>query len=482
MAYDDLTNRQLHTQARAAINGVENLAQYAMRRLDELERRKGAKEPEPSPEPATPDESEPEPTPDPSPPPVEEPPVFAEPDEPDDLSPAEPKPLPAEQTGGWIKADTIAPLDSFSSDEEYRSHLRETTGGLRDNANDPVGAFRLDDDLNKIALMDPIFRPGLRPTHHAHGFFNNGGIDENSTIDALGQTPSHLLHSRAGIMDHSAMWIPLVYAVDRETGEYRPMVDNVRLARYYKAVPDFSKWDEIKARSPGFTAWVERLKERKPWDFEYYANTPLVALPNGLRFIIGKPNGTASIGLFSDPDGPGVDPAAKKPFEFFDELMPFLKAGQRLKVGCHSSDLWDQTHVDSPDHNSHMAHRHDGDRNGRFEEVEGFPVRLPKISLLPSYLIPEWADLTKPFALSSDLQTDARGGSTVHAEYVERWERRAKADWHEHAINGHRDCSFGNLGNGYATIGGPEPDPATLGERFPTNLPPFVANAVATPD
>ena len=400
--------------------------------------------------------------------PVEPPPPPAEPiEEPD---PA-PEPLPTEHTGEWLVKEDVPALDSFESDEEYRSHLRRTTGGLVDNKTDPVGAFRLDDVINKIGLMDPVFRPGMRPAHHLHGFFQNGAVDEHTTWESLGQTDPRFLHSRAGLMDHSAIWVPLVFAVHRETRQYTAITEDVRMSRYYKDKPDFSRWQDVMTRSPDFAAWVQRLKERKPWEYEFYANTPLVELPHNLRFIIGIPNGTNTIGVFSDPGGPKVsDAIAKKSFKRFEDLVGHIQPGQRVKVSAQSSNLWDGKHLDSPDHASHMAHRHNGDRDGTYRPVDGFPVRVPIITIAESYLIPEWADLSQPLMISSDLQTGSAGGDTAHKEYVERWERRAKADWHEHAINGHRNCSFGNLGNGWATIGGPPPDPATYLERFPPEL------------
>lgn len=152
MAFDNLTKRELHQQARTAINGVENLAQYAMRRLDELERRDAAAGSAPGAEPS-------------------------------------PTPTPTEGFADFRFEDWVNPAGAHTDNESY-----------------PDGAFRLTANVAKYGAFDPIVHPGQDKAGHLHMFWGNVLVDGQSTHASL-IAAGHGT-AQGDMVNRSSYWMP----------------------------------------------------------------------------------------------------------------------------------------------------------------------------------------------------------------------------------------------------------------------------------
>jgi hypothetical protein len=79
--------------------------------------------------------------------------------------------------------------------------------------------------------------------------------------------------------------------------------------------------------------------------------------------------------------------------------------------------------------------------------------------------------------LSSDRSTTHiyPDGTTIHADYMEAWDRSILTRWHDNCLLGHRNCDESELGDGYAGLYPPglKFTAAARGEgRFYPPLPP----------
>ena len=449
MAYDDRTIDQLVADIGEWANLAENALQGVMRRVAEIERRKGAAPTEPAP-------VAPEPTPEPSPPPVEEPepdpieqpakpPVVEEPDiddgEPvgppvEDLPPPKIKPIP---DGEWITADSQPEIAVLSQAE-----IDALLGAARipdDMGRDPVGAFRFVGQAVGLARHDPITRPGQDNSGHLHTKINNPFFPSDLTYETMRRNGD--CQSQGGNLNRTSEWGPTLTGILKASKRRFPMCP-ARIGRYYKAVPDVSQWGKL---GEGFQAWAARINDEERAWFEAH---PLVDLPAGLRFIAGYRYGHSAFNnKLLKADGKTVSVGGKNVKSLtakrFADLLPHMEAGDHLYMGVHSPDLWDGIHIDSPDHTSHIVHHRDDDR--RFVFIDG-GKRTTKISYLWHYILPEEIELDS-LAYSSDLELEADYGSTPHVGYIEGFEPSIRRRYFENAIQKQLNCNSFNLGDGF---------------------------------
>jgi hypothetical protein len=58
---------------------------------------------------------------------------------------------------------------------------------------------------------------------------------------------------------------------------------------------------------------------------------------------------------------------------------------------------------------------------------------------------------------SDHMKPGAKPCETMHADYMEAWDARAKKMWHDNAIDLGLNCNSGDLGNGFAIYGAGQP-------------------------
>ena len=426
MDYAKLNNADLLDEGRRYINrGTARIAEY--------QRRVGAgidHQPEPV---AEEPPAEPEPTPDP----VDPEPV--DPNEP--VDPSTPEPTPKEiPLGRWIKAEE-EPEIAVLSDAEIDKWLV----GARipaDNKTDPVGAFRFHGNATHLGRFDPIVYKGEdgrgeEDVGHLHTFANNDGVTGFSTYESIRKTGSG--SSIGGALNKTAEWATTLTAIDNETGKRVPLFPN-RIGRYYKAIPDYSQWDAISARSPEFAAWIAKQSDRQ---LEFYRQTPLVDMPAGMRFIPGYRYG---LGAFRNKLFRGGKEIAKS--HHFADLD--IQANDTIVMNITAPDHWDGVHIDSPDHISHVVHPKRDRNYWALIPRDGWK-RINTMTANWNYTIPASVD-PKTLAYSSDLELGQPAGSTAHFGYIEGFEPRIRRRWFEGAIQGHRNCSDFNLGDGAMAV------------------------------
>jgi hypothetical protein len=174
-----------------------------------------------------------------------------------------------------------------------------------------------------------------------------------------------------------------------------------------------------------------------------------VALPNGLRFIMGR----NMLNLAETPTGnfhylcEGV--GASEGYKTMWEALQVCSPGHHLYAVIDAPMCWDGKNLDSADHRSHVAYQIDS-HLGYPMCPDTNPWRIPTFTLSAAYGIAAGED-TKLWSLSSDaMAPDQPAGSTFHADWFGAWDNQIMAMWRDNCINKMLNCSAGILGNGKA--------------------------------
>lgn len=221
------------------------------------------------------------------------------------------------------------------------------------------GMFKVICDFSHRAGDDPIVYPGQPGKAHLHDFFGNRTTDAFSTLASLsrGGTTCGNAHDKA------AYWAPVLYQDGRA-------VTPTQVQAYYRG----------SNRDPG----------------------AIRTFPTGLKMVAGssmatKPQSVDVAGWTCIDNPPN-----------FSATMPTCKAGQKLRNRIRFPECWDGTHLDSPDHHSHLAYL----VNGRCPA--GHPVAVPRLDIEVHYgAIPGGASRVR---LSSGSWT------SLHADFFNAWD------------------------------------------------------------
>lgn len=300
--------------------------------------------------------------------------------------PAHPEP-PA--PSGWIKADSITPID-FTGD--INAHLGDAAPHIvYAKSKEVVGAFRFNAEMSHLSYDDPIVHPGRPGAAHLHHFFGNRTTDAFSTYESLRANPEST--TNADVINGSAYWLPAL--LDGKGNVVNPKSIQI----YYKSRPQANP-SPPEAIGVGF--------------------------PAGMRFVMNErasfriSRGGSFIQFLS---GPALAP-----------ILDAAQVGDEISFVLTSRQFWDGEHIDSPDHKSHLSAKYSPD----------FPYYMPEIALIPVYDV-QPGDDPKLWRFSSD--GDAPAGSTLHADYFEAWEPSIRETWQELVIDGHLSTSNAHLGN-----------------------------------
>ncbi|MDI1465370.1 DUF1996 domain-containing protein [Catellatospora sp. KI3] len=218
---------------------------------------------------------------------------------------------------------------------------------------------------------DPIVFPRLPGASHMHTFFGNRGANANSTVDSLrANTATTCAPAPA---DLSAYWVPTLY--ERGTA-----VEPKGIVVYYGS----------RLADPGQTVPFPRGFEMIAGDARLQAPTPAGSVNQ--FYCVGGTTGGA-IGRSADGNWPVCSPGGTLMFQL---VFP---------------DCWDGTHLDSPDHRSHVAYTPNGTC------PSAFPVAIPSLSFVIAY----------PTAGSADGFTLASGmASSMHGDFFNAWDDEAQ--------------------------------------------------------
>jgi hypothetical protein len=219
-----------------------------------------------------------------------------------------------------------------------------------------VPAFISSCQFTQRAQLDPIVMPGMTGMAMLHDFFGNTATDANSTPASLLATGGS---SCTATKDKTAYWTPTV-SVNGAA------VTPTRMRIYYRAG----------TKNPATV---------KP-------------IPAGLKMIAGsafttgdQPTSVVSWGCGQASTGTVAVPTC---------------ATDKLVMHVYFPDCWDGTHLDSTNHQSHMAYTHNG------ACPADHPVGLPKVT----------EDVQYPIRGGSAVQFVYSGNArTGHADFMNGW-------------------------------------------------------------
>jgi Domain of unknown function (DUF1996) len=244
-------------------------------------------------------------------------------------------------------------------------------------AADTVPAFISSCTLAHTAGDDPIAMPGMPGMAMRHDFFGNTRTNANSTASSLLANDKTTCSNRD---DTAAYWAP--------TATYHGVdVKPTRMRVYYRAG----------TKNPATV---------RPF-------------PTGLKIIAGsaftksvQPTSVVSWGCGSASRGASRVPTC---------------SGSTLVLHVYFPDCWDGKHLDSADHQSHMAYTH----NGRCPS--GHPVPVPKVT----------EDVEYPLHGGSGVAFDYSHNSiTGHADFINSWKQSALTALVHTCIVGRRACGI----------------------------------------
>ena len=234
---------------------------------------------------------------------------------------------------------------------------------------------------------DPIVFPGMPGASHLHTFMGNTTTNAASTIDSLskGQTTCKAKG------DLSAYWMPTLL---NGTTEVNP--EGLQTIYYKTGVEDY---------------------------------TSVRPFPKGLRFVVGNPKNT---------DADKFIAATEKGFECGDSYenknIPATCPADRsvkLNIRYQAPSCWDGIHLDSPDHQSHMAYPIDLGHPIGLVCPADHPVAVPKLEFKMAW--PVNGDMSK-------VHYSSGAGPTFHYDFVNAWDPATLAAMVKGCINAARQC------------------------------------------
>jgi hypothetical protein len=237
----------------------------------------------------------------------------------------------------------------------------------------------------------------------------NTTTNANSTVDSLskGQTTCQAKG------DLSAYWMPTLFNGDTAVNPEGPQVI------YYKT---------------GVT--------------DYRSVRPF---PKGLRFVVGDAKNT---------DADKFLAATEKGFECGDSYsnknIPLTCPSDRsvkLNIRYQAPSCWDGSHLDSPDHKSHMAYPIDSHTAAGMVCPDDHPVAVPKLEFKMAW--PVNGDMSKVHFASG-------AGPTFHYDFYNVWDDRTLAAMVNGCIVAARQCDA----RGHDGRDDQQPAPYVLNENY----------------
>lgn len=299
------------------------------------------------------------------------------------------------------------------------------------------GSFRIQCGVSHYAYDDPIVFPGRPGRAHLHMFFGNEQSDFSSTVESMFTTGTSTCHGDA--LNRSSYWIPSVLT---------PRFDEAGGARTHpNGQPVLSVVHPLQAPHVYYKSSVDDLSS-------------IQSLPYGLRMIKGDPGVTGPVGEEKLYDIRWYCESWSlegriRSHRDFAEHIPRCAVGDWVNLFISFPECWDGVNLDTDDHSSHVA---------RFiHSAQGLvcpashPVPIPKISYTFFFGVtdqnagPEgdsrhWRVASDAYEVDPDTRP---GGYSIHADWFMAWHPEIMDSAVEHCIRAGRDCSGGEIGNGW---------------------------------
>ncbi|MEV5679491.1 DUF1996 domain-containing protein [Streptomyces sp. NPDC052069] len=288
---------------------------------------------------------------------------------------------------------TMAPSTRASGDDAdgdgYIPAVPQVTGVTPSEANpEPryFHEFQANCSVTHTAPDDPIVFPGQPGKSHDHTFMGNTSTNASSTTDSLygGGTTC----KAPG--DASAYWMPSLFKGEKKILPIGPQVI------YYKA---------------GVTDY-----------------TSVRPFPKGLRFVVGNPMQSAQ--EFRDHPGWVEGWECGESFKNID-FPSNCPTGSQLNLRMQAPSCWNGLHLDTPDHQSHMAYPLV--KAGTNDNVcpASHPVALPMVEFKMAF--PADGDM-------SQVRLASGRGYSFHYDFFNAWEERTLKAMVDHCVVGGLQC------------------------------------------
>jgi hypothetical protein len=242
--------------------------------------------------------------------------------------------------------------------------------------------------FSHTASDDPILFPGQPGRAHPHTFFGNTSTNAASTPASL-RAATTTCKPRA---DRSAYWVPTLF---KDGVEVRPAK-----GQFYF---NLRGYDRLRAFPAGLkmVAGDQHASRPQPFRVVYWTCggsggthlSPSSTVPRSCPVVRVSNRGQVR-------KCPGCPLA---PTTFTSRVKTFLE------LHVNFPDCWDGPRLDSPDHQSHMAHSRD------YVCPASHPVKVPLIRAMIRYPLSDGRGVTL-----------ASGGQlTGHADFINAWDQRA---------------------------------------------------------
>lgn len=254
----------------------------------------------------------------------------------------------------------------------------------------PFGRFAVVCELSHQNRSDPIVFPGIRKATHLHQFFGNRSTGPRSRPRSLRRAQGTTCSEPA---DRSAYWVPTLFV----RGEaIRPK----HAVAYYHS----DGKDPAAVKVP----------------------------PRGLRMVSGDSAATVpqdrNVTTWRCFFGPLTDVFGGPTQE------PVCGRGATLVLAISFPDCWNGRHLDSPDHQSHMAYSQRTSSTGAVMSCPAsHPVSIPAIDLEVAYPV---SGAMPGGELSSG------GVYSGHGDFMDGWVRRGLGALVAECIQRGRDCGI----------------------------------------
>lgn len=305
------------------------------------------------------------------------------------------------------------------------------TGQLAaDNGSDPVGAFRFICGIAGLNNDDMLVFPGQPGRSHLHQYYGQTS-NAHSTYKTLreGTTSSCANGQYPGNL--SSYWMPAM--MDGQGNVVQPHLVSV----YYKQLPK---------HSPG---------QGFPDDSGSGPGGVLVELPTRFKMIAGSDlKGGYTLNQRLDGGRPmSYRCITGQKRGNLRQALDECAVGETLIVDVNFPTCFDGR-VDSPDHRSHVAYKKNHNTDGQFRCPKSHPYIMPELHVAPQYTVTAALKAHGHLSCNKDASIDC-----LHMDYVEAWSEGLRKAWQAATgcIDGHKNCSGGDLGDGRQLIGAAQP-------------------------
>ncbi|GAA3892028.1 DUF1996 domain-containing protein [Streptomyces sedi] len=261
----------------------------------------------------------------------------------------------------------------------------EPVDGIPPNPDAPFAEhreFQANCSVSHTGDDDPIVFPGLPGESHNHTFMGNTTTDAFSDLDSFDQGETTCVVPA----DLSAYWMPTMFNGDEEVRPSGPQVI------YYKS-------------------GIRDHESVRPF-------------PTGLRYVVGSPTQSAEDFINATEKGWECGDDYEN-----DDIPDYCAPGSQLNVRYQAPSCWDGRHLDSPNHQDHMAYPVVEDN----QDVcpSSHPVAVPMIEFKMAF--PVSGD-------TSDVRLASGRGYSFHYDFFNNWDERTLAAMVEHCVNGGLQC------------------------------------------